>query len=481
MGAKPWIEHWDPEDDAFWEQRGRGVARRNITFSIFAEFLAFCIFTLWSVTAVSLNRAGFHFSTAQLFTLVALPTLVGATLRVPYTFAVARFGGRNWTTVSALALLVPAGLLVLMVSRPETPYWALLLAVATAGFGGGNFASSMANISYFYPDKRKGVALGLNAAGGNIGVAVAQLVVPIVITWSAIAVVGGSQGKTQGRNGSMFLQNAGLFWMPFIVAAAICAWLFMDNLKVSRAPVREQMGIFRRKPTWIMSLLYVGTFGSFLGYSSGLPLLIKSQFPNVTLSVAYLGPLVGSLARPVGGWLSDRLDGARVTFASFGAMILAVAGVIFCLAHRTQPWAFAGFFASFLVLFVLTGIANGSTFQMIPKAFQAHHLRAAAGAGEAGRLAALGAARVETAAALGFIAAIGAYGGWLIPQGYGVSTSLTGGPIAALWGLIAFYVVCLAVVRWNFLRPAPLPVESEPAFAGEGVSSSVGNRYEIVR
>src|SRR6266436_907831 len=279
IGTKPWIEHWDPDDDAFWEQRGRSVARRNITFSIFAEFLAFCVWVLWSVTAVSLNKAGFHFSTAQLFTLVALPTLVGATLRVPYTFA-------------------------------------------AAGFGGGNFASSMANISFFYPGKRKGVALGLHAAGGNIGVAVAQLVVPIVITWSAIAAIGGSQG----RNHTLHLQNAGLFWMPFIVAAAICAWLFMDNLKVSQAPIREQVGIFRRKPTWIMSLLYIGTFGSFLGYSSGLPLLIKSQFPNVTLSVAYLGPLVGSLARPIGGWLSDRFDGARVTFASFGVMVLAVAG-----------------------------------------------------------------------------------------------------------------------------------------------------------
>ena len=464
--AKPWIEDWQPDDDEFWERQGKSVARRNITFSIFAEFLAFCVWTLWSVTAVSLNKAGFHFSTAQLFTLVALPTLMGATLRVPYTFAVGRFGGRNWTTISALLLLIPTALLVLMVSHPGTPYWAFLLAAATAGFGGGNFASSMANISYFYPDRRKGVALGLNAAGGYVGVAVAQLVVPIAITWSAIAVVGGSQGKvSQGRNGAVFLQNAGLFWMPFIVVAAICAWVFMDNLKVSRARIRDQLGIFRRKPTWVMSLLYIGTFGSFLGYSSGLPLLIKSQFPNVTLSVAYLGPLVGSLARPVGGWLADRLGGARVTLGSFGAMILAVGGVIFCLAHRTEPWAFAGFFASFLLLFILTGIGNGSTFQMIPKAFQAHHLRSVAGAGEAARLAALGAARVETAAALGFIAAIGAYGGWLIPQGYGVSTSLTGGPIAALWGLIAFYVVCLAIVRWNFLRPSPAAVESEPTFA----------------
>jgi len=290
-------------------------------------------------------------------------------------------------------------------------------------------------------------------------------VVPIVITWSAIAVAGGSHAPPAGNaahagKGAIFVQNAGLFWMPFIVVAAICAWVFMDNLKVSQAPMREQLGIFRRKPTWIMSVLYIGTFGSFLGYSSGLPLLIKSQFPTVTLSVAYLGPLVGSLARPVGGWVSDRLGGARVTIVSFGAMILAVAGVIFFLGHKTAPWAFAGFFASFLLLFVLTGIANGSTFQMIPKAFQAYHLRAGAAGGEGERLAALGRAKVETAAALGFIAAIGAYGGWLIPQGYGVSTSLTGGPVAALWVLIAFYVVCLALVRWNFLRPAPVAVES---------------------
>jgi NNP family nitrate/nitrite transporter-like MFS transporter len=469
IGTRPWIEDWHPDDDAFWERRGRVVARRNITFSIFAEFLAFCVWTLWSVTAVSLNKAGFHFSTAQLFTLVALPTLTGATLRVPYTFAVGRFGGRNWTVVSALLLLIPTALLALMVVNPHTPYWAFLLAAITAGFGGGNFASSMANISFFYPDKRKGVALGLNAAGGNVGVAVAQLVVPIVITWGAIAAIGGSQGK----NHALHLQNAGLVWMPFIVLAAVCAWLFMDNLKVSQAPIREQAGIFRRKPTWVMSVLYIGTFGSFLGYSSGLPLLIKSQFPAVTLSVAYLGPLVGSLARPVGGWLSDRIGGARVTFATFGVMILAVGGVIFCLSHRDQPWAFGAFFASFLVLFVLTGIGNGSTFQMIPKAFQAHHLQEA-GPGEAGRRAALGVARVETAAALGFIAAIGAYGGWLIPQSYGVSTSLTGRPVAALWGLIAFYLVCLVLVWWSFLRPAPAAeavAEPAPELAG---ASAVG-------
>jgi len=470
--SRPWIEHWTPDDDAFWEAYGKRVARRNITFSIFAEFLAFSVWVLWSVTAVSLNKAGFHFSTSQLFTLVAIPTLVGATLRVPYTFAVARFGGRNWTVASALALVIPAGLLAVMVSNPSTPYWAFLLAAATAGFGGGNFASSMANISFFYPDKRKGLALGLNAAGGNIGVAVAQLLVPVVITASAIAVVGGSQGK----GGQLFLQNAGLFWIPFILLAAVLAWAFMDNLKVSQAPFRQQAGVVQRKETWLMSCLYVGTFGSFLGFSSGLPLLIKTQFPRIALSVAFLGPLVGSLSRPLGGWLSDRWGGARITFVTFLAMVAGVAGVIFFLGNRSESWAFGGFFASFLVLFILTGIGNGSTYQMIPRAFQARRLVGVAGMGEATTQAALGTARRETAAALGFIAAIGAYGGWLIPQGYGVSTSLTGGPAAALYVLIAFYAVCLFLVWRNFLGQHPsravapalasLEAEVSPEFAG---------------
>jgi NNP family nitrate/nitrite transporter-like MFS transporter len=458
--GKPWIEHWRPEDDEFWDREGKSVARRNITFSIFVEFLAFSVWEVWSVTAVSLNKVGFHFTTAQLFTLVALPTLMGATLRVPYTFAVARFGGRNWTVCSALALLAPTTLLVVMVTHPATPYWALLLGAATAGLGGGNFASSMANISFFFPDRRKGTALGLNAAGGNVGVAVAQLLVPLVITWGAIAVVGGSQGKAH----SLFLQNAGLFWMPFIVVAAVCAWAFMDNLKVSQTPLRTQVGTFRRKTTWVMSLIYFGTFGSFLGYSSGLPLLIKTQFPKVALSVAFLGPLVGSLTRPAGGWLADRWDGARVTFLSFVAMIVAVGGVIFFLAHREAPYAFGGFFVSFLVLFVLTGVANGSAYQLIPRAFQVYHLRGASEGGEAGRLAALGAARSETAAALGFIAAIGAFGGWLVPQAYGVSTALTGGPSGALWVLVAFYTVCLVVIRRQFLRPSAPVVPAEPSF-----------------
>jgi NNP family nitrate/nitrite transporter-like MFS transporter len=443
-----WIDDWEPEDEQFWERKGKRIARRNLVFSIFAEFLGFAVWVIWSVTAVNLNRAGFEFSTGQLFTLVAVPALVGATARFPYTLAVPRFGGRNWTVVSALLLLIPLLFLVAMVSHPKTPYWVFLVGAATAGLGGGNFASSMANISFFYPDKRKGLALGLNAAGGNLGVAVAQLVVPLAVTGGTIGFI----ADASGGKSSVQLQNAGLIWIPLVVAAAACAGLFMDNLKVSRSPIRDQAVILRRGQTWIMSWLYIGTFGSFIGYSAGLPLLMETQFPEATLSLAFLGPLVGSLARPAGGWLSDRLGGAKVTFATFLLMIFALLAVIVALNNEGGTLAFRMFLSAFVVLFLLTGIGNGSTYRMIPMIFRATHLQMADGKGAAAERDAMAAARRETAAAVGFIGAVGAYGGWLIPQGYGVSAALTGSPMGALYCFLFFYVTCLGLTWWYYLR-----------------------------
>lgn len=446
MARSTWIEHWEPEDEGFWAATGQRVARRNLTWSIFAEFLGFSVWLIWSVVAIRLNDAGFNLSSGQLFTLVAVPNLVGATVRFPYTFAVPRFGGRNWTIVSALLLLIPTILLAVLVTNPSTPYWALLAAAATAGLGGGNFASSMANISFFYPNARKGLALGLNAAGGNIGVAVLQLVAPFAITAGAIAVVGGGQGA----NGGLHLQNVGLMLIPFILAAAFCAWRFMDNLATARSSFRDQVVVARRRHTWIISWLYVGTFGSFIGYSAGLPLLIKGQFadPNA-IKYAFLGPLVGSITRPVGGWLADRLGGARVTLCNFGVMMVAVGGVVYFLANKDQSWAFSGFLAMFLVLFVATGVGNGSTFRMVPIIFRAHHSRPDGGAVDD---AALAAGRRESAAALGVISAMGAYGGFLIPQSFGLSTNATGGPQAALISFVAFYGSCIVLTWWCYLR-----------------------------
>src|SRR6266508_1093959 len=276
-----WITEWRPEDDDFWATTGRSVARRNLIFSIFAEHLGFSVWLLWSIVAVNLKKAGFDFSTGQLFWLVAVPNLVGAFLRLPYTFAVPRFGGRNWTVVSALLLLVPTALLVVAVRNPGTPYWAFVLMAATAGLGGGNFASSMANINFFYPERLKGTALGLNAAGGNIGVSVVQLVVPILIV----------------AGGGIHLARAGYLWAVLAVAAALCAWFFMDNLSAATSNFREQITVVRHKHTWVMSFLYIGTFGSFIGYSAAFPLIIKTQFDGVTVAhYAFLGALVGSIA-----------------------------------------------------------------------------------------------------------------------------------------------------------------------------------------
>ena len=348
--------------------------------------------------------------------------------------------------VSAALLLVPTILLGVLVQHPGAPYWLMFVAAATAGFGGGNFASSMANISYFYPDARKGLALGLNAAGGNIGVAVVQFVVPAAI---GLGVLGLGASKVAHPS----LQWAGLLWVPFIVAAVACAYLFMDNLAVARASLREQAIILRRKHTWAMSWLYIGTFGSFIGYSAALPLLIKVSFPHVNpLQFAFLGPLVGSLARPLGGWLSDRLGGATVTFWNFLVMLAATGGVIVSLGARTAPWGFAGFLTMFLVLFVTTGIGNGSTFRMVPAIFQRDRLLAARGQGPQAEALADRDGRREAAAALGFTSAVAAYGGFLVPQSYSLAIVATGSPRAALGGFAAFYVTCLALTWWLYLR-----------------------------
>ena len=417
---KGWIDHWDPEDATFWESTGRSVARRNLVFSILAEHLGFSVWVLWSIVAVNLNSVGFAFTESQLFWLVAVPNLVGATLRLPYTFAVPKFGGRNWTIVSALLLLVPSLGLAWAVSNPDTTFGTMLAVAALAGVGGGNFASSMTNISWFFPEREKGWALGLNAAGGNIGVAVVQA--PFVVS----AVITAGAGIHLGR--------AGLMWVPLALLAAFCAWRFMDNLTVARTDFASSATAARRPHTWVMSFLYIGTFGSFIGYAAAFPLLNKGQFPEVDVTAfAFLGALVGSLSRPFGGRLSDRVGGARVTAASFVVMGVGVLGVVWALSLHS----FALFLAFFMLLFLATGIGNGSTYRMIPAIFRS--------------------SKKEAAAAIGIISAIGAYGGFLVPRTYGWSTAAYGSIVPALYVYVGLYAVMLAVT-WAFYlrRSAPM-------------------------
>jgi NNP family nitrate/nitrite transporter-like MFS transporter len=447
-----WIDDWNPEDPERWERSGKRIARRNLIWSILAENLGFSVWLIWSVVATRLPKVGFTYTTEQLFSLVAIPGLVGALMRFPYTFAVPRFGGRNWTIVSAALLLVPTSLLALLVTRPSTPFWLMGLAAATAGLGGGNFASSMANISFFYPDRAKGFALGLNAAGGNIGVSTVQLLIPLTLT-SPLWTLG--LGTPRGA-GHLYLQNAGLFWMPFIVLAVIGATFFMNNLTSAKSNFRDQLAAVRHKQTWIMAWLYIGTFGSFIGYSAAFPLLIKTQFPEVTSNLAFLGALVGSVARPLGGKLADRVGGARLTLWTFVVMGLCTFGVI----HFVHVHSFSGFLAMFLCLFITTGVGNGSTFRMIPVIFRRQQMQAVAGQGPEAEKKALAAARRESAAVLGFTSAVGAVGGYLIPRSFGASIKATGSPEQALTVFIIFYATCVALTWWNYARRAREPVAS---------------------
>jgi NNP family nitrate/nitrite transporter-like MFS transporter len=461
MAAMHVIDHWNPEDKGFWERSGRGVATRNLWLSIPALTLAFAVWMLWSVVVVHLPAAGFRFSTNQLFWLAALPALCGATLRIFYAFAVPVVGGRRFTALATASLLLPALGIGFAVQDPDTPYELMIALALLCGLGGGNFASSMAHISFFYPKSKLGYALGMNAGLGHLGVSLVQFVVPLVITAGVFGALGGAPANvTQGGSQApMWLQNAGFVWVPFIVASALAAWFGMNDLADARAGFAEQAVIFKRKHNWLMCWLYLGTFGSFIGFSAGFPLLVQSQFPGTdALQFAWLGPLVGALMRPVGGWLSDKLGGARVTFWNFLAMGLGVLAVLQCLPHAGHPGNFPGFVASFMALFAFAGIGNGSTFCMIPVIFHTERQRAARGRGPAAEEQAVKDANMEAAAVLGFSSAIGAYGGFFIPKSYGTAIALTGSPDAALYAFVVFYATCIAVTWWHYSRKnAPMP------------------------
>jgi NNP family nitrate/nitrite transporter-like MFS transporter len=455
------LQIWTPEDKAFWEQQGEAVAKINLWISVPALFLAFAIWQVWSVVAVSLPSLGFNYSTNQLFWLAAAPALSGATLRIFYSFMVPLVGGRRWTAISTATLLIPAIGIGIAVQDNSTPYPTMLVLALLCGLGGGNFSSSMANISFFFPKERKGSALGVNAGLGNLGVSVVQFLSPLVVTAGIFGIFAGDpQTITKGgQTVQVWTQNAAFIWVPWIALTSLVAWFGMNDLANAKASFADQAVIFRRKHNWLMCVLYLGTFGSFIGYAAGFPLLIKSQFPGVNpLAYAWLGPLVGALVRPFGGWLSDKLGGARVTFWNFVVMACAVGGVLYFLPSGPSGGAFAGFFVCFLLLFLTTGIGNGSTFRMIPVIFQTTKLRGVDANDRAAVAQATKEGNTEAAATLGFTAAMAAYGGFFIPKSYGSSIALTGGPEAALYVFIVFYLVCIAVTWWHYARKnAPMP------------------------
>ncbi|MGW0751930.1 nitrate/nitrite transporter [Streptomyces sp. NPDC002587] len=430
-----WIERWEPEDETFWKETGERVARRNLLYSVLSEHIGFSIWSLWSVMVLFMGPQ-YGIDPAGKFFLIGTATLVGALVRVPYTFAVARFGGRNWTVVSALLLLAPT-VAALVVMEPGTSYGTFLAVAALTGVGGGNFASSMTNINAFFPLRKKGWALGLNAGGGNIGVPVVQLAALLVIA-------------TAGAGHPRLLL---VVYIPLIVAAAALAALRMDNL----APVRNDTGAVReavREPhTWIMAFLYIGTFGSFIGYSFAFGLVLQTQFGRTPLqaaSLTFIGPLLGSLIRPVGGALADRFGGARITLATFVAMAAATGVVVLASVRESLP----AFLVGFVALFALSGLGNGSTYKMIPGIFQAKALAR----GMSGEDAAAYGRRLS-GAAMGLIGAVGALGGLGINLVFRGAFLSSGSGTAAFVTFLGFYAVCCAVMWAVYLRrPAAVAV-----------------------
>ncbi len=443
------IDNWDAEDLEAWESGGKKIAKRNLIWSIFAEHVGFSVWSIWSVMVLFMPQDVYGIDAAGKFYLVAMPTLVGAFMRIPYTIAPARFGGRNWTIVSALLLLIPTVLTLWVMNTPGTSYTTFMIVAAVAGVGGGNFASSMTNINAFYPQRLKGWALGLNAGGGNIGVPVIQLVGLLVI-----ATVSNTAPEIVCA-----------IYLVLIALAALGAALFMDNLGNQRSNLGAMAEALRFKHSWVMSFLYIGTFGSFIGFSFAFGQVLQINFlaggdtpAQASLhaaQIAFIGPLLGSISRPFGGKLSDRVGGGRVTLYTFIAMIFA-AGILVAagvlddgMAGAATSGQMAAYVTGFILLFVLSGIGNGSTYKMIPSIFEAK----AQGRDEWSREDKAAWSRSMSGALIGFAGAVGALGGVFINVVLRASyVSDAKSATNAFWVFLGFYVICAIVTWFMFLR-----------------------------
>lgn len=531
---KNWPHYWDPEDEGFWNREGKAIAQRNLWISIPNLLLAFSVWIYWGMIAKYIQQL--HFATdgilfnftfmnggqgyddpgyrALLFTLPAVAGLAGATLRIPNTFMIAIAGGRNVKFMTSLLLAVPALGAGIALQNPDTSFLVFIVLAALSGVGGGAFASSMSNISFFFPKKEQGLALGLNAGLGNLGVSVMQFLIPWVITFGLFGSLGGDpyQYPVDGGTGEMWIQNAGLVWVPILMLALVMAFLFMNNLpfhKVGSTPkavgkflwltvlgyvgaavgvvllvlpwggfpvllktfiivlicvavtlagmryltpketkesLDEQFGIFKLKHNWIMTYLYVMTFGSFIGYSNAFPKLIDDVFGVIRVgeeagqatgmssaAFIWIGAGVGALIRPLGGWLSDKLGGARVTHWDTILMIASTIGAGYTVSLAMQSpdptQYFMPFLLLFIVLFATTGIGNGSTFRMIGVIFS----------------------RDNRGPVLGWTSAIAAYGAYLIPKIFAIQIA-AGTPQYALYGFAGYYTTCLALNWWFYAR-----------------------------
>ena len=529
-GGRADITDWRPEDEQFWESTGKHVAWRNLWLSVPALLCAFAVWGMWGIITVQMNNLGFPFTQAELFTLTAIAGLAGATMRIPASFLIRLAGGRNTIFLTTAMLLAPAIGTGIALQHKEWPLWVFQLMALWSGVGGGNFASSMSNISTFFPKRLQGTALGLNAGIGNFGVTTMQIVIPLVMTVGLLGTIGGEpmtllkdSGWIMGKitaGTPTWIQNAGFAWVLSLVPLSILCWFGMNNLNtvspdtggvvqaflkiiwlytLSFAPaiagmylylpaptglgllnmwvampliivvtlftmklaafgtmkenIAKQFEIFRDKHTWSMTALYIVTFGSFIGFSMALPLSIAVIFgishvpdaagvlqhtlknPNApsAFTYAWIGPFVGALIRPVGGWISDKVGGSIVTQAISVVMVIASAavGYVMLLAYSSpQPEQyFLPFMLLFVLLFAASGIGNGSTFRTIGVIFD----------------------RAKAGPVLGWTSAIAAYGAFIAPVVIGAQIK-AGTPQYAMYGFAVFYALCLVLNWWFYLR-----------------------------
>lgn len=518
------ITHWDPEEEAFWEHEGKGVAKRNLWISIPSLLMGFAVWMMWGMISAQMLNLGFPFSEVELFTLAAIAGLTGATLRIPASFMIRLAGGRNTIFLTTALLMVPAVGAGFALQSRETPLWVFQGLAFLSGIGGGNFASSMSNISNFFPKRQQGLALGLNAGLGNFGVTSMQVLIPLVMTAGVFGVLGGAPMELQSSSGTLigridagtgtWIQNAGFIWLVFLIPLAFLGWFGMNNLRTVTpdpgapvvafgkilglyglgfltaglglyfylpAPVglgllnmwvalplvivltlalmralpgtvgqgiRHQYRIFRDRHTWSMTVLYIATFGSFIGFSAALPLSIEVLFGRMmldgervanpvgpsSLTYAWIGPFIGALIRPVGGWIADRVGGSIVTLVISVVTVIASAGAghVMNLAYysETPQDFFFVFLLLFVVIFAATGIGNGSTFRTIGVIFD----------------------QQSKGPVLGWTSAVAAYGAFIAPRVMGDQIE-AGSPELAMYGFAVFYAICVVVNWWFYLRP----------------------------
>lgn len=443
------IVDWNPEDTAAWEAGNNAIARRNLICSVIADHAAFSIWSIWSVLVLFMPPSVYGFSAADKFLLGAVATLVGGSVRIPYTLAITKFGGRTWTTFAVLILLIPTAGTIVLLANPGLPLWPYLVCAGLTGLGGGNYTGSLANINAFYPQRSKGWALAIDAGGANLGVAVIQLVGLLVLA-------------TAGNRQPYWVAAS---YLVVLAIAACIALLFMDDLDHS-IEVAHFRSILSEFHTWVISLIYIGAFGSFIGFvfAFGRVLYINflaggqspAQASLHVAQVAFLGPLLGSLARMYGGRVADRVGGDRVTLGVFVGMSLATAllvGVSIHDEHTTgaaAPITMVGYVLGFVALFVLSGMGSGSIFKMIPSIFEARSRSLHLGETERRHWA-----RARSGALLAFAGAVGALGGVPINLLLRHSYASTGEETSALWIFLAYYLLA-AIVTWTIYVRHPL-------------------------